>query len=159
MIDSLFGAQRPASGAVSEETAFVLEADDVRLLTEVGFLAAASGDLARTRAIFTALQLARPGRAFPRIGLAVGLMNAGRASEAAHLLGESVGENAEEQTLLDAWRGLALQLAGHGAESRRVLEDAAQTGDTEGARLARGLLGQDDRMTVRDDDSELNGRN
>jgi len=47
----------------------LLDAPDVRLLTEAGFLAAGLGDLGRARRIFGGLALARPGRAFHAVGL------------------------------------------------------------------------------------------
>ena len=142
MIDHLAPAAH-ARHAVSDETAFVLDAEEVRLLTEVGFLASASGDLARAEVIFGALREIRPGRAFPLIGLAVALMNKGRAADAAALLGEARGENDDEQALISAWQGLALQLAGHAAQSKKVLAAVASGKDGDGARLARSLLGED----------------
>jgi len=136
-------AARPASAAaqaVSPETAFVLAADDARLLTEVGFLAAGAGDAARAETIFKALRRVRPGAAYPLIGLAVACLNSARASEAVALLESAVIADPAERALLDAWRGFALQLAGRNGESRRLLEAVAR-GEGDGAQLARGLLG------------------
>jgi predicted Zn-dependent protease len=129
-----------AAEAVSPKTAFVLAADDARLLTEVGFLAAAAGDAARAETIFKALRRLRPGAAYPLIGLAVAWMNAARAPEAVALLESAVLADTEDPALLDAWRGFALQLAGRNGESRRLLESVAQ-GEGDGPTLARGLLG------------------
>lgn len=129
-----------ANRAVSSETAFVLEADDARFLAEVGMLAAGAGDLKRADAIFGALRLLRPARAYPLVGLAVARLNTGRAADAARLLEDARLDDAEERALVQAWRGLALQLAGRSAESRRLLaETAALPG--EGAELARHMLG------------------
>lgn len=133
-------ARAGAAQAVSPETAFVLAADDARLLTEVGFLAAGAGDAARAETIFKALRRLRPVAAYPLIGLAVAWMNAARAPEAVALLESAVLADPGERALLDAWRGFALQLAGRNGESRRLLEAVAQ-GQGEGATLARGLLG------------------
>jgi len=127
--------------AVSEETAFVLEPHEARLLVEVGFLAAGAGDVKRADTIFTALQALRPGRAYPLIGQAVALMNAGRAHEAVARMEQARGADAVEQSQIDAWHGLALQLSGHAGQGRRVLEQAASQGQGEGRMLARGLLG------------------
>nr|WP_275300502.1 hypothetical protein [Achromobacter xylosoxidans] len=129
-----------ADQAVSQETAVVLSAEDARLLAEVGFLAAGGGDSLRAETIFNALRRLRPDRAYPVVGLAVAWMNADRASDAVRLLEGAVLADLAEQVLLDAWRGFALQLAGRRAESRRLLETLVD-GETEGARLARGLLG------------------
>jgi len=122
----------------------VLDAPDARLLTEVGMLVAGAGDVTRADAIFGALRPLRPGRAYPLVGLAVARMNAGRAAEAARLLEDDAAlDNDEERAQARAWRGLALQLAGSGQASRRLLQATADLpGD--GARLARRLLGLDD---------------
>lgn len=134
------GAQSPGLEAVSAETAFVLEAEDARFLAEIGMLAAGRGDLGRADRIFGFLRQVRPERAFPLVGLAVARLNAGRAAEAARLLQGVDLADLSEQAVVQSWCGLALQLAGHGAESRRVLSLAAQQpGD--GAVLARQMLG------------------
>jgi len=138
------GCNGSAGQAVSEETAFVLDSREARLLVEVGFLAAAGGDVERADTIFGALQGVRPGRAYPAIGQAVALMNAGRAAVAAVRLEQAHGADAIEQAQIDAWRGLALQLSGRQAHSRKVLEQVATQGEGEGRSLARILLGWDD---------------
>ena len=140
MNDSAAWPASAAAEAVSPETAFALAADDARLLTEVGFLAAGAGDAARAEAIFKALRRLRPGAAYPLIGLAVACLNSARASEAVALLESAVLADPGERALLDAWRGFALQLAGRNGESRRLLETVAR-GQGDGAQLARGLLG------------------
>ncbi|MCY1516877.1 hypothetical protein D9M68_515360 [compost metagenome] len=146
MDDSAQSPPKPAAAhaalaqAVSQETAVVLLADDARLLSEVGFLAAGAGDAARAETIFSALRRLRPGQAYPVIGLSVAWLNAGRAPDAVRLLESAVPADPAERPLLDAWRGFALQLAGRNRESARLLE-AVASGDGEGARLARALLG------------------
>lgn len=128
------------TSAASSEPAAVLASDEVQLLTEIGFVAAAAGDLARAERIFGALARLRPGRAFPQVGRAVAHMNAGRASDAVMLLEKTDASDAEERATLDAWRGFALQLAGRATESRRLLTTVA-AGNGDAARLARSLLG------------------
>jgi predicted Zn-dependent protease len=137
MVDTLpFAAIQPPA----DQAAGLLSPDDARLLTEVGFLAAASGDVLRAERIFGGLARLRPGRAYPSVGLAVAWMNAGRAADAVVLLEKAQATDPEERATLDAWRGFALQLAGRTGESRRVLDTlAAQEGDA--GHLARGLLG------------------
>ncbi|WP_222863957.1 tetratricopeptide repeat protein [Pigmentiphaga aceris] len=124
----------------SDQAAVLLLPDDAKLLTEIGFLAAASGDVSRAERIFNGLARLRPGRAYPSVGLAVAWMNAGRAADAVVLLEKAQTSDPEERATLDAWRGFALQLAGRISESRRVLDTlAAKDGDA--GVLARGLLG------------------
>lgn len=122
----------------------MLDAQEARLLAEVGMLAAEAGDVVRADRIFGALRALRPGRAYPYIGLALARLSAGRAAEAVRLLESAAAmDDPAERGVVDAWRGLALQLAGYAAESRRVLnESAAMPG--EGATMARRLLGLDD---------------
>lgn len=129
----------PHSAAL-DRAAFVLDSAEVRLLTEIGFLAAASGDATRAQAIFLALQRLRPGRAFPLVGLAVSKMNAGYANEAVLLLEQAQAGDEAERNVMDAWRGLALQLAGRAGESKSLLMKLALT-EGDGAILARSLLG------------------
>jgi Flp pilus assembly protein TadD len=133
---SPFSASQPPS----DEAAGLLSPDDARLLTEVGFLAAASGDVRRAERIFDGLARLRPGRAYPLVGLAVAWMNAGRAAEAVAMLEKAQTADPEERATLDAWRGFALQLAGRASESRRVLDTLAVE-DSDAGRLARSLLG------------------
>lgn len=127
--------------AVSSETAFVLDSDEIHLLTEIGFLAAGAGDLHRAATIFNALQQLRPERGFPLVGLAVAHLNAGKSAEAVALLERVHLASPGEQALLDAWRGFALQLSGHLDQSRRLLETVMQHDNGDGAALARALLG------------------
>jgi len=143
------GSTAPAAGikedpAVPSGTAFVLDAQEARLLTEVGMLAAEAGDVARADRIFDALRALRPGRAYSYIGLALARLSAGRAAEAVRLLESAAAvDDPAERGVLEAWRGLALQIDGHAAESRRVLNAAAGMSG-EGATLARRLLGLED---------------
>ncbi|MBP8322547.1 hypothetical protein KAF81_33445, partial [Pseudomonas aeruginosa] len=135
-MEQLFGlkARERAQGVA-------LAADAAHLLTEVGFLAAATGDMANAEPIFKALRLFRPGRAYPRIGLAVALMNAGKSDVAVRALERDAEEmDDEEAGLLDVWRGVALQVAGRRAESVKLLRRIAGNG-TRAAELAEGLLG------------------
>jgi hypothetical protein len=124
-----------------------LSAEDVRLLTQAGFLASGQGDVGRARRIFNGLALARPGRAFHAVGLALAFLNAARTAEAVQVLAQAEAADADERETLDAWRGLALQLDGRADESRRLLRavaDAPQpagTPDSESRLLARRLLG------------------
>jgi thioredoxin-like negative regulator of GroEL len=143
MLDSVVQQAAPANEAVSQETAFVLDADEARLLAEIGMLAAGTGDLKHADAVFGALRRLRPGRAYPLVGLAVARLNAGRAAEAAQVLEEAAPSEPEERAVAQAWRGLALQLAGRGGESLRLLQETVHL-PGEGARLARQLLGLDD---------------
>lgn len=111
-------------------------------------MASARADIPRAERIFGALLRVRPDRAFGHIGMAAALLNAGRAGEAATRLGRAQLPPGEEADMVQAFLGLALQLDGRAGEAMRVLRPMAAHGDngatdvSEGARLARRLLGQ-----------------
>lgn len=123
------------------------EAADVQLLTQIGFLAAGRGDAPRALRIFEALVLLRPQRAFAYVGLAATLLNAGRAMDAVQRLQTVRLPAGPEADMLEAFTGLALQLAGRSGESayvlRQVVDRAQQGGASEGALLAARLRGED----------------
>ncbi|MET4580098.1 tetratricopeptide repeat protein [Ottowia thiooxydans] len=124
------------------------DSSDIHLLTEIGFLASARGDVARAEPIFRALLLLRPEKAFPHVGLATALMNARRAGDAATHLATASLPPGEDSDMVQAMHGLALQLDGRISQSQRVLREVAKQADrpegtSDGTRLARKLLGQD----------------
>ncbi|MEF9999332.1 MAG: hypothetical protein RR720_10260 [Comamonas sp.] len=122
------------------------EAADIQLLTQVGFLAAGRGDVPRALRIFEALARLRPDRAFAHIGAATALLNASRASDAVQQLQAVRMPDGPERDMLEAFRGLALQLAGRRSESiyvlRRVVDLARQGSASDAAVFAARLLGE-----------------
>lgn len=112
-----------------------LEQDEIRLLAEVGFLAASKGDVASSSAIFAALEQLRPKQNFAYIGLAVAHLNVGEHDLALKALDRGV-VNADPDQLpeLQSFAGLALHLAGNSAKSRALLQ---KVGDNA---LARAIL-------------------
>lgn len=124
------------------------DSDDVHLLTEIGFLASARGDVARAEVIFGALLILRPDRAFAHLGLAIALMNARRPGDAADQLAAARIPAGADADMVQAMHGLALQLDGRQAQSRRVLREvsgrAGAAGEPSGGiLLARKLLGEE----------------
>lgn len=114
----------------------LLAPDEIHALTEVGFLASARGDVARADAIFMALERLRPAGVFVHVGRAMAYLNAGRCDDAAALLERGLAQvPAQDRAELQAFRGLALQLAGRRSESLRALEQA------EGSALAQAMRG------------------
>lgn len=108
--------------AVSPQTALVLESNEIRTLTEVGFLAAGNGRLDEALDIFNALRLIRPDRAFPLVGLAVAYLNAGQATNAVTLLENVRLPQRSEQAECDTWLGFALQQSGHQHAAHKTLQ-------------------------------------
>ncbi len=95
-----------------------LTAADVRLLSDIGFVASCSRQTQRAVQIFQALTLVRPLRAFPYVGLGLAYLNARQAPAAlaALALGRQVlggwppphgPEHAEELALLRVFEGIA----------------------------------------------------
>jgi thioredoxin-like negative regulator of GroEL len=112
------------------------ELSDDRLLTEIGFLASAVGNIPGAEAIFAALSLLQPHKPAPYAGLAVAYLNRQRANDAVAVLDKGVlAVDLEDAAELLAVRALALQLAGRAAESQRALRDNPQTA------LSRAMLG------------------
>lgn len=121
-----------------------LLANDVQMLTQIGFIAAGLGDTRQSSAIFAGLQALRPQRAFAWVGEATAWLNAGKPSEAVRCLGRFEGPPGQERDMVQAFLGLAMQLDGQAQASLRVLKAVAfQPVDpaTEGMLLARQILG------------------
>lgn len=115
-------------------------AADLQLLQDLAFVAAGGAFVADTDAIAAGLAQLRPASAGPLIAQALARLNAGRADEAvACLQRELPGADGHEQALQQSFLGLALQLAGRQAESRRVLQAVA---GHPAAGVARAMLGQ-----------------
>jgi len=115
-------------------------AADLQLLQDLAFVAAGGAFVADTDAIAAGLAQLRPASAGPLIAQALARLNAGRADEAvACLQRELPGADGHEQALQQSFLGLALQIAGRQAESRRVLQAVA---GHPAAGVARAMLGQ-----------------
>jgi hypothetical protein len=111
-----------------------LQPEEIRLLTEVGFLAGARGDLPSARTIFAALEQCRPDKPFPYVGLAMALLNRRQHDDAVRALDRGLGAvDPTEAAELHAVRALALRLASRASESDRAIHAAG------GHPLARAL--------------------
>lgn len=122
----------------------VLSSEEIRLLMEVGTVLAGAGKTAPAIGVFDALATVRPSRAFPYVGKAMALINAGRSEEACQCLRRAHGLVDNEAPTIDAFLGLALHLAGRAAESTAVLRRAAVADvSIDGVRMARRMLGME----------------
>ena len=114
-----------------------LQPEEIHLLTEVGFLAGARGDLRAARTIFGALEFCRPAAGFAYIGMAMALLNRRQHDDAVRTLDRGLTMvDGEEVAELQAVRALALRLAGRGSESERAIKAASDHP------LARALAAQ-----------------
>lgn len=91
------------------------------MLTEIGFIASASGDTLRAGRIFDALLVLRPHRAFPYIGKALAWMNAGKMQEAIAIFEQAAVVDIDDRADMALYHALALQLGARSGESQRVL--------------------------------------
>ena len=119
----------------------MLGTEEVRLLAELGFIAARRGLHKEAQAIFVALKQLRPGRAVPIIGLAVDAFYRGKFQEAVQILESELKQSSEEAQTLAGFRVFALCLAGYrtvGCSSAKNLDFAQM--DSELATLVQLCL-------------------
>ncbi len=105
----------------------LVDSNEVRLLTEIGFLASARGDTRRAQRIFDALERIRPANAAVYVGLALAYLNRGDADEALRVLDRgllSVAAADVDVFVLHAFRAIAFQFAGRSSERLRALRQA-----------------------------------
>lgn len=114
------------------------ETADVQLLLDLALVAAGRADVARTDALADGLLALRPTLEGPTLARGLARLNAGDADDAVRLLRAHPPRDAAARPLHDSVLGLALQLAGHPAESRRLLQAVAAQ---PGAGIARAMLG------------------
>lgn len=114
------------------------EPADVQLLLDLALVAAGLADVASTDALADGLIALRPALEGPTLARGLARLNAGDADDAVRVLRAAPPSDAAARSLHDSVLGLALQLAGHPAESRRLLQAAATH---PGAGIARAMLG------------------
>jgi Flp pilus assembly protein TadD len=125
-----------------DEGCFLLDPDDAKILSEIGFIAAYQGDIVRADAVFDGLAMARPNRAYPWVGKALVRIHLGRAEEAARLFEQQKKfiNDQDELEVMQVWHGMALQLSGHSNQAYKLLAKLAN-GVGPGRALAQSLLG------------------
>jgi Flp pilus assembly protein TadD len=122
-----------------------LEAEDVRALADLGFIALSRGLDTHAEAIFAGVSAARPEQEVGAIGSALVLMLRGDVEGAIAAL-RKLGPGDHVQAFL----GLALARQGMNDEARDILSDVARHApDSPIGELARGILAAQglDRMT------------
>ena len=104
----------------------LLDSAEVRLLTELGFLAAAKADTRRAELIFDSLELLRPQGVFVYAGLAFAYLNAALYQQCLAVLDRGLlrMESDPDKQVLQAVRALAFSWAGRASESTRALQSA-----------------------------------
>jgi hypothetical protein len=113
----------------------------IRLLMEVGYLAGGHGFFKESETIFEGLKAVRSESEYPIIGLAITKMNAKKNDEAVEILREQALKLNPDSDMAKCFLGLSLKLSGMNHESRKVLEDVVENGNSEEAvNMARSFL-------------------
>ena len=126
----------------------VLRSDELKLLTEVGFLALNCASPVMAARLFDPLSRLAPQRAYAWMGLAYAHLNAAQPNEAVRVLERARGimrpnEAADEDiALVTALLGFALHHARRQSECVKLLATLIhRPADDPGGRIARSLMG------------------
>ncbi len=111
--------QDPESQAIAR----LLSVDEIRLLSALGFMAARSGHVVPAIRIFEGLALLRKDKTFPYVGLALAMICVGAYGDAVNVLSERGRAACPGDPEIEAYLGLALQLAGRGSEAALLIRD------------------------------------
>ena len=117
----------------------VVAPDTIRLLTEIGLLAAGRGRLRECQEIMQGIAALRPGASQPFIAVALAYLNAGRPADAVRLLRDEAlpAVNPEEADMVRAFLGLSLHLDGRPRECIETLDQIRpDSNDSAALRLA-----------------------
>ena len=125
------------------DAALPLNSDAMRLVAEIGFIGAETGQAAAARALFEALLILRPDSTLPHIGLALAALAADRPEDAVRMLRDNGLKQHAGDIELMAFMGLAMHAAGRPAQARDILQsvvDRAENSDEPCVLMARKLL-------------------
>ena len=117
MVESL-PADTPRADRLS--AASLMSTEEIRLLSSLGFMAARSGHVVPAIRIFEGLAVLRRDKAFPYVGLALAMICVGAYGDAANVLRERGLVACPNDPEIEAYLGLALQLAGRLSEATVV---------------------------------------
>lgn len=107
---------------------FKIDEEQLRWLTQCGFLAASQGDLPASQAIFQAVQTERPQASASYVGLAVAQLGQGSTAPAIDELRRGLEVVAPaDRPELQALLGVVLWVAGRTADSLCALKSAGDT--------------------------------
>jgi tetratricopeptide (TPR) repeat protein len=106
---------------ITHDAQFPLSSENIRLLAELGFMAANGGQLDIALGIFRGLSVLRPSKVFSYVGLAVAYLNVGLIEKAITELipASEIVDSEHEQIWI--YLGLAYQRSGFLVKSRNIL--------------------------------------
>ena len=136
---------------IQENDQFPLTSEEIRLMAELGFMAATAGFVVPAIRIFQGLLVLRAEHSFPYIGLAVARLYVGAFNDAVQVLRESADVVLYGREEIQLYLGLALHLADQPTEAVRVLSALLECGnlDANQQALAESVLAQIEGSTKR----------
>ena len=125
---------------------FPLSSDEIRLIADVGFMAATGGHAVPSIRLFEGLRTLRPHHSFPYIGLSLARMTVGACNDAVRILREEGLEALPDDEDIQLYLSLALHLAKQQQESQRLLSKFLKNEAIDPAQqsLAKTVLAQSD---------------
>ncbi len=111
------------------ESHFPLVSNEIRLLAELGFMAAASGQVAIAIEIFDALICLRPKKAFPYVGKSIAFLYVGSIAAAVELLSAASQVVETDQEQIWIYLALAFQRMGDVGKARKILDYLLDSGE------------------------------
>ena len=111
------------------DSQFPLASNEIRLLAELGFMAAASGQLAIATEIFDSLIYLRPKKAFPYVGKSIAFLYVGLIAAAVGLLSAASQVVETDQEQIWIYLALAFQRMGDLAKARKILDFLLDSGE------------------------------
>lgn len=142
---------KSAAKTVKENDQFPLTSEEIRLIAELGFMAATAGFVVPAIRIFQGLLVLRAEHAFPYIGLAVARLYVGAFKDAVRVLREDADVVLHGREEIQLYLGLALHLADQPTEAVRVLSALLEREslDADQQPLAESVLAQIEGSTTR----------
>ncbi len=131
----------------------LLDSDDLRLLADIGFIAASHGHMAHAKAIFGAIDAMRPDSEAAAIGLAMVDLSAANPEAALVRL-----NRAPVTPAVRAFRGLAYLRSGDHASASAILESVLEETPTDAAADIARAAREEARSPVQTGLSELLAR-
>jgi len=121
----------------------MVDAEILRKLADIGFMATGGGLFRQAEAIFHAIELNRKDNVLPHMGMALNLMNMELAEDALNVLEKKALKMEPENQVLQAFKAMALMQLGRNNESETCLHQiVTKSKDDIAVTLAENLLSE-----------------
>lgn len=119
----------------------MINAEILRKLADIGFMATSGGFFRQAESIFKAIELNRKDNILPHMGMALNLMNMEKGQEALDILEKKALKIEPDNHVLHAFKAMALMLLGRNSESENCLNNImTKSTDNVSKNLAQNLL-------------------